>query len=70
MLFSKVFAVTAAPTVINQNDLGVLGVLPSITGSLQASEAIKIITEIGDVLSGSLLIFSLLDNSFQKFKLA
>lgn len=50
-------------------DLGVLGVLPSITGSLQANEAIKIITGIGTVLSGTLLVFSLLDTSFTKFKL-
>lgn len=53
----------------SNNDLGVLGVLPSVTGSLQASEAIKIITGVGEVLSGKLLVFSLLDNSFQVFKL-
>ncbi len=50
-------------------DLGVLGVLPSITGSLQASEVIKIISGVGEVLAGKLLIFSLWDNSFKTFRL-
>ncbi|MEO0332084.1 MAG: molybdopterin-synthase adenylyltransferase MoeB, partial [Bacteroidota bacterium] len=36
---------------------GVLGVLPGILGSLQANEVIKVITEIGDKLSGRLFLF-------------
>lgn len=36
---------------------GVLGVLPGIIGSLQALEAIKVITGIGEPLSNKLLIF-------------
>ncbi len=36
---------------------GVLGVLPGIIGSLQASEVIKIITGVGDPLAGKLFIF-------------
>lgn len=36
---------------------GVLGVLPGIIGSLQASEVIKVITGIGDPLSGRLFLF-------------
>ena len=36
---------------------GVLGVLPGIIGSIQASEAIKVITGIGKPLSGRLLLF-------------
>ena len=46
------------------NTLGVLGVLPSIAGSFQANEVLKIILEIGDVLSGKLLIYNTLQNSF------
>lgn len=45
-------------------DLGVMGVLPGIIGCLQANEAIKIITGIGEVLSGKLIVINLLTNSF------
>jgi len=40
---------------------GVLGVLPGIIGSMQASEAIKIITGIGKTLSGRLFIYDALN---------
>lgn len=36
---------------------GVLGVLPGIVGSMQASEVIKVITEIGEPLVGRLYLF-------------
>jgi molybdopterin/thiamine biosynthesis adenylyltransferase/rhodanese-related sulfurtransferase len=39
---------------------GVLGVLPGIIGSLQASEVIKVITGIGEPLSGRLFLFDAL----------
>lgn len=39
------------------NTNGVLGIIPGIIGSLQALEAVKIVTGIGDVLSGKLLIY-------------
>jgi adenylyltransferase/sulfurtransferase len=39
---------------------GVLGVLPGIIGSLQASETIKIITGIGETLSGRFFVFDAL----------
>ena len=47
-------------TVPNCSDIGVLGVLPGIIGSLQANEVIKIITGIGTVLRGKLLYFDAL----------
>jgi sulfur-carrier protein adenylyltransferase/sulfurtransferase len=40
---------------------GVLGVLPGIVGSLQASEAIKVLLGIGEPLIGRLLLFDALD---------
>ncbi len=52
----------------NCNEHGVLGVIPGIIGNLQALEAIKVITEIGETLSGKLLIFDGLRQSFQKIK--
>ena len=42
-------------------DLGVLGVLPGIIGSMQANEVLKIILEIGNILSGKLLIYNALN---------
>jgi molybdopterin/thiamine biosynthesis adenylyltransferase len=44
-------------------DTGLFGVLPGITGTYMASEAIKIITGIGDVLSGNMLYFNILNNN-------
>lgn len=43
------------------SDVGVLGVLPGILGSLQANEVLKIILSLGDVLSGKLLLFNALN---------
>ena len=45
---------------------GVLGVLPGIVGSLQASEALKLILGIGDTLRGRLLLFDALATSFDE----
>ncbi|MFT6246361.1 MAG: adenylyltransferase/sulfurtransferase [Salibacteraceae bacterium] len=44
----------------NCSEIGVLGVLPGIIGSLQAAEVLKIILNLGTVLSGKLLTFSAL----------
>lgn len=43
---------------INCKEVGVLGVLPGIIGSLQANEVLKIILGIGDVLSGMLYCYN------------
>ncbi len=48
---------------------GVLGVLPGIIGSLQASEALKLALGIGDSLAGRLLLFDALAGSFSEVKL-
>lgn len=40
---------------------GVLGVLPGIIGSMQASEVIKVITGIGETLSGRFFVFDALN---------
>lgn len=47
---------------------GVLGVIPGIVGSLQALEVVKIISHKEKVLSGVLLIYNGLDQSFLKIK--
>ncbi|MEX2211195.1 MAG: molybdopterin-synthase adenylyltransferase MoeB [Gaiellaceae bacterium] len=48
---------------------GVLGVLPGIIGSLQASEALKLALGIGDSLVGRLLLFDALETSFTEVTL-
>lgn len=50
----------ASADVPNCSEAGVLGVLPGIVGAFQANEAIKIITGIGDVLSGKLFMINAL----------
>jgi molybdopterin/thiamine biosynthesis adenylyltransferase len=49
-------------------EAGVLGVLPGIIGSIQALEAIKVILDLGDSLSGRLLAYDALEESFRTFK--
>lgn len=51
----------------NCSEIGVIGILPGIVGTLQANEVIKIITEIGEVLSGKLLTFDALSAAFETF---
>ena len=48
---------------------GVLGVVPGTMGLLQATEAIKVLLDIGDSLSGRLLIYDALDASFSELQL-
>jgi len=51
-------------------DNGVLGVLPGLTGMLQATECIKLITGIGEPLVGQLLVFNVLKMQFVTFSFA
>lgn len=59
------------PATLNQNCAvsGVLGVLPGVAGTIQATEAIKILLDIGETLSGKLLRFDLLSMSFNLFEI-
>jgi molybdopterin/thiamine biosynthesis adenylyltransferase/rhodanese-related sulfurtransferase len=50
-------------------EAGVLGVLPGIIGTLQATEALKIILGIGDLLVNRLLLFDALAMKFRELKL-
>ena len=49
---------------------GVLGVSPGIIGSMQASEVIKVITGIGETLSGRFFIFDALNFETRTFKIS
>ncbi len=48
---------------------GVLGVLPGVVGTIQATEAIKLILGAGDPLIGRLLLFDALQMTFRTLKL-
>jgi molybdopterin/thiamine biosynthesis adenylyltransferase/rhodanese-related sulfurtransferase len=47
------------------SEIGVLGVLPGIIGNFMALEVIKVITGIGEVLNGKLLMVNTLSNKHQ-----
>lgn len=53
----------------NCSEAGVLGVLPGTIGTLMATEALKIILGIGDILSGELLTYDALRSQFQRIKI-
>ncbi len=56
-------------TAPNCTEAGVLGVLPGIVGSIQALETIKLILDIGEGLSGRLIVFDALEMSFHEYKI-
>jgi len=49
-------------SVPNCSEIGVLGVLPGIIGTLQANEVLKLILGIGDVLTGKVLYYNSLNH--------
>ena len=59
----------APGAVPNCAESGVLGILPGIIGLLQATEAIKLLTGLGDALVGRLVHFEALNMKFREFKL-
>jgi len=54
----------------NCADAGVFGVLPGIVGLLQATEAIKLLLDLGEPLAGRLLQFDALGMRFRETRLA
>jgi adenylyltransferase/sulfurtransferase len=54
----------------NCAEIGVINTLPAIIGAIMANEAIKIICQMGDILSGKMLLFNVLDYQFNIFKIS
>jgi len=52
------------------DSVGLLGVLPGITGTYMANEVLKIVLGLGDVLYGKILIFNILNNSSYIIKIS
>ncbi|MBL0744306.1 molybdopterin-synthase adenylyltransferase MoeB [Chryseolinea lacunae] len=57
-----------ASSVPNCEEAGVLGILPGMVGSMQATEAIKIITELGEPLANTLAIFDALSMTLSRIR--
>lgn len=53
--------------VLNCEDAGVIGVSVGIIGMFQANEVLKMILGIGEVLSGKVLVYNILNNEQQKY---
>ncbi len=51
------------------SEVGLLGVIPGVIGTLQAAEVLKFILGIGSILKGELLIYNALNASFRKVKI-
>jgi len=64
-----VFPQGADALVANCAEAGVLGVLPGVLGTLQATEAIKLITGAGAPLTGRLLTYDALEMRFSEFSI-
>lgn len=56
-------------SVLSCNDVGVLGVIPGIIGTMQATEALKIITGVGKPLANTIISYNALENSFYDFEI-
>jgi adenylyltransferase/sulfurtransferase len=51
-------------------EAGVFGVLPGIVGTIQATEAIKLILEIGETLVGRFLLYDAMRMAFRELKIS
>src|SRR5437867_2095968 len=51
------------------DDAGVLGVLPGVVGLIQATEAVKVMLNIGEHLDGRLLVYDALSMTFKTFRI-
>ncbi|NIA24106.1 MAG: molybdopterin-synthase adenylyltransferase MoeB [Gammaproteobacteria bacterium] len=51
------------------SEAGVLGVLPGVIGTIQATETIKVLLDIGETLAGKLLTYDALEQEFRTLRL-
>lgn len=68
--YRDLFPNESSPSAISCNDVGVLGVLPGMIGTMQATEAIKIITGMGKPLCNKLLTYNALNNTFYDLEIS
>lgn len=63
-VYTDLFPTVPKDGIYKENEIGLIGVLPGIAGTIQANEIIKIITGYGDVISGKLLVLNIQENRF------
>jgi sulfur-carrier protein adenylyltransferase/sulfurtransferase len=66
--FADLFPQVPKDGIYQESEIGLIGVLPGIAGTLQANEVIKIITRYGEVISGRLMVFNIKENKFSLFR--
>ena len=67
-VYSDLFPTVPKDGIYKENEIGLIGVVPGISGTIQANEVIKIITGYGEVISGKLLVFNIQENRFNLFR--
>lgn len=68
--YRDLFPVPPLPgTVPSCGEAGVLGVVPAVIGSLQATEALKLLLGVGEPLSGRILLYDALEMAFTEVRL-
>ena len=55
--------------ILNCNETGVLSSIPGVIGTIEATEALKIILDKGEILSGRLLFYDALNSKFREIKI-
>ncbi|WP_027718041.1 HesA/MoeB/ThiF family protein [Desulfovirgula thermocuniculi] len=63
-----IFPQEPGPEAPSTRELGVLGAVPGVIGALQATEAVKYLLGLGDLLVGRLLVYDALFMSFTEIK--
>ena len=66
--FNDLYPTVPPDGMYRENEIGLIGVLPGIAGTMQANEIIKIITGYGEVINGKLLVFNIQENRFNLFR--
>ncbi|HYO86105.1 MAG TPA: HesA/MoeB/ThiF family protein [Dermatophilaceae bacterium] len=56
------------PATLDANSVGVLGPVPAVIGTLQAIEAVKILTGAGDPMVGRLLLYEAMASTFSSIR--
>ena len=59
-----------AGSIPNCAEAGVIGVLPGVVGSIQATEAIKVLLDLGETLDGRFMTYDAMTMRFNEFKLS
>lgn len=55
--------------ILNSGGMGIFGALVGIIGSIQAAEVIKMVTGIGEVLSGKVFVYNMLNSTGNSFNI-